>query len=85
MRHAGRKQAQADQPILFFQPPQRAGQFVFLPAQRRHGFIARAHQIADFVAQDVVLRNQLPLPVAGLRGGVGVQHLLQAAGTRIPA
>jgi len=74
MRHAGRKQAQADQAVLFFQTPQCCGQLVFLPAQLGHGFVARLHDLTDLVAQDFRAGNQLALAIAGASRRVSFKH-----------
>ena len=68
VRDARGEQAEADQAVLFFQAAQRGGEFVLLPAERGDRFVAGAHDLADFVAQDftrgIISRSRSPVWVA---------------------
>ena len=74
MRHAGRQQAQAHQPVLRLQPFQRLLQFVFVLAQFPHRRVVRRHDLADLVTGNLFCIDDLALAVALARGDVGVQQ-----------
>ncbi len=70
---------EADQAILRFQLAQRFLQFFFAFAQLDDGGVAGAHDLADLVARDQAVVNQLVLAIAMLGGLVGLEHEAQRA------
>ena len=77
MRDAGAQQAQADQAVLRLQLAERFLQILFALAKLDDGGVARAHDLADFVAGDEGFVDQLALAIAMLGGLIGIQHELQ--------
>ena len=61
--------------VLRFDVTQGGGQFVFMAPQLGDGLIARAHDLADLVAWNLVFGYQLMLVIARLGGAVCVEHL----------
>src|SRR5688572_3564668 len=74
MRHARAKQAKTGEPILLFESVEGPRQIVFALAELSDRCIARTHNLADLVARDQRLINQLAIPVAVLGSTVGVEH-----------
>ncbi len=79
MRDTGAEQAQADQAVLRFQLAERFLQILFALPELDDGGVARAHDVADFVARDEGFVDELAIMVAALRGLIGFQHELQRA------
>jgi len=60
--------------VLDLQVLRGAFQVVFASAQLAHCVVSRAHDLADFVSRNDFFRDDFCRAVAGLRGGVGVEH-----------
>ena len=77
MSDAGAEQAEAGQAILLFEFLQRIRQIVLLTSQLGDSFVARPHDLADFVIEDEFSVDHFVLAIVLLCSLVSFEHQRQ--------